>query len=104
MVVTFNSGIFKNDFAESCPWFVRIHSAVAVEENPEVGISRSINVRYNMMVNKRLVIAISAQANEGAPCCIFAFDELYNVMGWKLLRHKNCVGEARCTVFLQFNP
>jgi hypothetical protein len=56
-IVTFGSGIFKNDVTESYPWFVRIHSAVALEEDPEVGISRSINVWDNMMVDKRLVTA-----------------------------------------------
>jgi ATP-dependent 26S proteasome regulatory subunit len=57
-----------------------------------------------MMTNKRLVTATFAKANEGAPCCIFVVDELYNVMGWKLLRHDNRAGEARCTVVLQLNP
>jgi hypothetical protein len=81
-IVTFNNGIFKNDVTESCPRLVRIHTAVTLEEDAEVGISHSIN--DNVVVDKRLVTPTSAQANEGTPCCILAVDEVYNVLRRKL--------------------
>jgi hypothetical protein len=86
-VVSFRSGVFKNDVTESCPRLVRIHTAVTFEKDAEVGISRAINVWDNMVVDKCMVTATSAQANEGTPCCIFAVDELYNVLRRKLPRH-----------------
>jgi hypothetical protein len=54
---------------------------------------------YNMMINKRVVTATYAHASEYTPWCTLVVNELYNVLGWKLLRHKNCTGEERCTVF-----
>jgi hypothetical protein len=60
---------------------------VTLEEDAKVGISRSINVWDNVVVEKRLVTATSAQANEGTPCCILAVDELYDVLRRKLPRH-----------------
>jgi hypothetical protein len=87
MIVTFSSGIFKNDVAESCPWLVRIQTAVTLEEDAEVGISCSVNVWDNVVVDKRVVTAASAQANKGAPCCILVVDEFYDVLRRKLSRH-----------------
>ena len=79
-IVTFNSGIFKNDVTESCPRLVRIHTAVTLEEDAEVGISCTINVWDNVVVDERMVTAASPQANESTPSGILAVDELYDVL------------------------
>jgi hypothetical protein len=73
-IVTFCNGVFKNDVTESCPRLIRIHTAVTLEEDAKVGISRSINVWDNVVVEKLLVTATHAQANEGPPCCILVVD------------------------------
>jgi hypothetical protein len=79
-IVTFCSGIFKNDVAENRPWLVGIRTAVTLEKDAEVGISCAVNVWDNVVVDGRLVIAASPQANESSPSGILAVDELYDVL------------------------